>query len=277
MYRIIILLLVCTNSIIAQNKNLKDLLFWEYKIFENPQQKDSVLLYQINKINIYIANKKYNQDLINEFKGINWMEIKDTITQYKYLQNLAIVYFLNNEPDYAYYYFNQYINFSKDTSLKSLIHLTIFSAQQDSSIFYQNLNKLKISDTTEMKKFEDLYLIHHQKYNYKQKYLIASYILPGLGTALLGDVFNGIGSLTFNSLSIYATYLLSIQHLYINAVGWGILLIPRFYGGNIELTQKTINNHFKKKLNTMNLTNEKFLKEVFNKYPVEIEVIQLKN
>ena len=98
MYRIIIILLVCTNSIIAQNKNLNDLLFWEYKIFENPQQKDSLLLYQINKLNIYILNKKFNADLINEFKGINWLEIKDSLTQMKYLQNLAIVHFLNNEP-----------------------------------------------------------------------------------------------------------------------------------------------------------------------------------
>ena len=54
MYRIIIILLVCTNSIVAQNKKFKDLLFWEYKIFENPEQKDSVLFYQINKLNIYI-------------------------------------------------------------------------------------------------------------------------------------------------------------------------------------------------------------------------------
>ncbi len=273
MYRIIIILLVCTNSIIAQNKNLNDLLFWEYKIFENPQQKDSLLLYQINKLNIYILNKKFNADLINEFKGINWLEIKDSLTQMKYLQNLAIVHFLNNEPDYAYYYFDQYIKISNDTSLKSLTHLTIFSAQQDSSTFYQNLNKLNITDSKKWKQFENLYLIHHQKYDYKKKYLIASYILPGLGTLLLGDVFNGIGSLTFNTLSIYATYLLSMQHLYIGAVGWGILLIPRFYGGNIELTQKTIDNKFKKKLNQMSLKNESFLKEIFNTYPVEIKTL----
>ncbi len=274
MYRIIIILLVCTNNIFAQSKNLKDLLFWENKIFENPQQKDSVLFYQINKINIYIANKKYNQDLINEFKGINWMEIKDTITQYKYLQNLAILYFLNNEVDYAYYYYNQYITLSKDSSLNSLTHLTIFSAQQDSSIFYQNLNKLNISDSVEWKQFENLYLIHHQKYDYKKKYLIASYIIPGLGTALMGDVLNGLGSLTFNTLSVYATYLLTVQHLYIGAVGWGILLIPRFYGGNIELTQKTIDNRFKKKLHQMSLKNESFLNQVFIQYPIEIKAFE---
>jgi len=272
MYRIIIILLVCTNSIFAQNKDLKDLLFWEYKIFENPEHKDSVLLYQFNKINIYIANQNYNQDLINEFKGINWMEIKDSVTKFKYLKNLAIISFLNNESDYAYYYFNQYINLSKDTSLLNQIHLTIFSSQQDSSIFYQNLNKLNFKDSLIWKKFENLYLIYHQKYDYKKKYLIASYILPGLGTALLGDIFNGLGSLTFNTLSIYSTYLLSVQHLYIGAVGWGILLIPRFYGGNIELTQKTINDNFKKRLHKMSLENKKFIDELLIEFPIELNL-----
>lgn len=272
MYRIIIILLVYTGNFYAQKLNLKDLVYWEHKIYENPNNLDSVIQFQLNKIKIYLSNNIYDQNVISEFKNINWNSIKDSIQKNKYLYNLAVLYYLNNQADYAYFYLEQYYKKTQDYSFNNKIFNTLIASNLDSTSFYSNFNDLIAIDSLKYLPFLNLFLINNQTLPQKKAYIFSSYVIPGLGTMLQGDIFNGLGSLTFNSLAIYSTYLLASSNLYINAVGWGILLIPRFYGGNIELTKKTIHNNYKKRLHKMSEENKKFIDDILKEFPIELKL-----
>lgn len=268
MYRTIIIFLVCINKLLGQSNFSEELLFWENKIYTETNNQNLVFQYHINKIDVYIKNDSINANLLNEFQYIKWSEISDSSLKAKYLYNMSLAYYLNNNLDYSDFYFQEYLKINIDTSVTTQLLGLLIYVNRDSLTFHQHYNNLVKKDSAQFGNLYNLYLINKQQNIDPKKYVLASRIIPGLGTMLAGDIWNGIGSLTFNGLAICASYLLVHQNLYIGAVGWGFLLLPRFYGGNVLLTKRTLERKYGKKMHKFALDNKALLDKKLYKYPL---------
>ena len=111
-------------------------------------------------------------------------------------------------------------------------------------------------------------------YRLKRKwaYVFSSYILPGTGTLLTGDVYNGIGSIVTVGGTGYGVYQLAKNKLYLGMGIWGYLFLPRVYFGNIKLTATKLEALEKKKKSKLVDNCEQKMLELLKNNPIDFRL-----
>ena len=139
-------LLSYINSSSAQLDIGETLLQVEEKVYA--AQTDSVrmaLLFE--KTSLYVANNITSSDALKEFKRINYRLLPDLESKIRFLWNGAIVANLNNDRDYAQFYYNRYLEESADTSLICGLLGVLINNGEDSSVLMKNVKKLSVQNS----------------------------------------------------------------------------------------------------------------------------------
>lgn len=231
---ILIALLSYTNSLYSQFDF--ELLRLEENVFvaKTDSERAPIIL---QKVDLYIHNNFLNINSIKEAKRIDYQLLPNDESKKRFLWNAAILANLSNDMDYARFYIDRYNKQCYDTSAEYILLKILINNGEDSALLIQDTKNLAEQSTD----FSCLTCLNEVAYyNNKNKYtyLIASAIVPGLGSMLEGYPLKGISSLLINTASAFAVYELIHHNLYVNAILWGFTLTTKFYFGNIKLTDK---------------------------------------
>lgn len=266
---ILIILITQIKFLSAQQSFDNDLLLLEQKIY-SAQSTIEYNRYCFQKFDLYIVNKNYSADALKEAKRIDYRLLSDSVSQFRFLWNSAIIAQLNEEKTVASYYLDQYRMVSADTSLQIYLFDVIINNGFNSDKVSNALLKL----TSYNKQFGSLSCLnelYEQEIKNKIWYPIASALLPGLGSIINGNLDKGASSLAINAAAGYAIYLLIQNNLYLNAIFWGTGVGLKFYVGNIKLTTRLVEEKALLKKNTLAADCKCVLNELLIEHPLEFK------
>jgi len=252
MQRIIIILITLlnyTHSLRAQTLFDKELLQLEQDVFvlKTDSERAPIIL---KKVDLYVKNNEISVDALHEARRIDYQLLPSNESKLHFLWNAAIIANLNNQRNYAGFYINSYHTLTGDSSVEYKLLSVLINNGEDSALLIQTVNELAKSDSN----FACLTCLNEVAYYQKKNrngYLLASVIMPGLGSILEGYPLKGMSSLLVNAASVFAIYELVRSNLYINAILWGVTLTSKFYVGNIKLTDKLFDKRESKQKNTL--------------------------
>ena len=262
---IIKLTFLYTSNVFGQDSINFILLDLEEQIFfaQNDTIKNDLYL---EKFNFSICNNLEKEKLLFELNRVQEELLTDSIEHANYLWNAAIVTKINKEFTYSNMYFDAYIAETKDIFDDIKILGLLIKSEIDSAA-YANFYLEFVNDTS-YKCMDCLNDLNNFVLPHKKGYVLASYIFPGLGTALTGDFYNGLGSLILVPSSIIGAVNLWKGGLYYNAISWGIVSIPRLYLGNTNLTYEKVNQLEKRELSKLSVACKALYSNVLMKFPV---------
>ena len=271
---IIIFIIVSINSfLIAQQLDSLDvrLMQLEYSIFlqKNDSAKKS-LKYQ--KINLCILNQNYHRAYEEIQKVIDSQE-KDTLIRRWLLWDKTLLAYLNDDVFQAYQCYNNYINYTKDSSISSLIMGWLI--YQD--LEFEDSNMFEMAILKRDSSFQKIFSLKRHKEN-DSKYKLAkisSWILPGMGMFILGYPIKGINALIINAAWEVGVIVLIQHQLFFNAAFLGITWgVQKFYMGNVRLTKKIIRYKQSQNIQDIKKHQHTVLKDVLIKYPLALNLLQ---
>lgn len=266
----IILIILINPAIFYGQRSLEnDLLLLEKKIYASSSDVERNT-YCFEKFNVYIANKNYSADALQAAKRVKYDLLNDSVAQYRFLWNAAMVAHLNEEKYVAAHYIHQYTIVSGDSCIQTFLLAAIINNGFDSVAVSKAVRNLTAYD----KKFESL-MCMNKIYAYTRKhkmfYPLASAIVPGLGSMLNGNVGKGFNSLVLSSASTYGVYALLQNNLYLNAIFWGTGVGLKLYVGNIKLTSKLVEEKELFKKNTLAVDCKCIFNKLSSDYPLEFK------
>lgn len=259
---------IYTSNVFCQDTYQQKMLMLEQKIFKvsNDSIKND---FCFQKFNLSLKKQDYQRSY-QELRRIRERYFLDSLTESNFLWNATLISKLSNEFEYANIYYEAYLDFTKDTSSSGLILGMLIKSDIDSAEFYHFRNKYLYTRNHELSTcFEALFTYHLKR---KWAYVISSYLVPGGGTLLMGDIYNGTGSLVTVSGVSYGVYQLAKSKLYFGAGIWGYLFLPRVYFGNIRLTVAKIKELEKKKKSKLAFACEQKVKELLNNNPIDFRL-----
>ena len=270
MRTIIILLLttlLCTNNIVAQtstNINI-ELLSLEKQYFAatNLQQKTNIAF---AKMQLFIKNNLANNpECEQEINRID-PELLSKPNQDIFYWNATMVSILGSKSNKAHDFILKYQSQNKDTSTNCQLLQLMTSFNTDDSI---------VADKNWQPIITNIYNCHQQEINFaeqrKEKYNWTSYIIPGAGMAIKGYYIKASSAFLINSASAFLIVELIKNGLYINAFGYGMITIAKFYSGNLLLTKKLIPVK-KHATQTKDMSDcKKKLDTLLQEYPIEFK------
>ena len=242
MFRIITLLCIqlqFINYCYSQDSLTIQLLALEKDIFYSTSDtvKNSLM---VQKMDLMMKNKSDNDLILKNCKRIDDQFIPDSVEKSRFLWNASVIAYLENDLYYALHAIKEYQIVSNDSSI---------TCESLKFFIYSNYDtektKIIVSDLIKRDSIFEAYECYSnaQSYEVRQVQLkkALSYILPGSGMVVNGNWTKGLLSMSLNSASALAIYYLISNQLYINSLAWGSNLIMKFYVGNINLTEKLIN------------------------------------
>ena len=263
-----LLALIYTNDVFSQLGFEEKMLSLEKKIFES--KNDSIKnIFCLEKFNSSLKKQDYKRSY-HELRRVRELFLSDSVTKSDFYWNATLISKLSNEPQYANIYYDAYLYYTNDSSESSLILGMLIKSDIDSSEFFEFKRKYDFTKNNDcFDCFDELFSF---KLKRKWAYVFSSYILPGTGTLLTGDLYNGIGSLFTVSGFSYGIYQLTKSKLYYGAGIWGYLFLPRVYFGNIRLTVAKIKELEKKKKSKLVYSCEQKVKELLNNNPIDFRL-----
>ncbi len=221
----------------------------------------------LNKITFCLANELPNTAILNEVKRVNYSLLPATPHKQIFFWNACLVAYFNDDINYAQFYFSEYEKLNKDTTVTANLLAVLLYKNSDTLEVNKRLLLLSKTDSV----FNQLTCFNaciRYERKHINRYLIASAIIPGLGTMLNGAVVKGLISLALASTSLYGIIKLVEYGLYINAALWGTGVGLKFYTGNIKLTQKQFQLKEAQQKNKLATSCELILNQILVKYPI---------
>jgi len=235
---ILIFLIACTEGSYSQPSFDNELLSLEKEIFRSKNDSDRVG-FHLKKLDLYIEHNDFSELAFQEVRRIDYRLFRDSIDQKRFLWNASLISQLNGAPSTGRNYHAVYQQYHSDSSIAAILLGIMLNSQSDTAYTNKWINHLVQVDA----RFEALSCMNEViefEIPNKNLYVVASAILPGLGSALNGNVFQGVNSLAINGATGYGLYLLAKNNLYLNALLWGAGLGLKFYAGNIKLTDRLV-------------------------------------
>src|SRR3989338_8492688 len=190
---IFIILAIYTDNVFSQSSFEKDLLSIEKEIFLCNDDKQTSKL-NLQKLDIYIEHKDFSYAAFNEARRINYKLVIDSIEQRRFLWNASLIAKLNGEFSAGLHYYELYQQNYPDSSIEANLLAIMLNSQYDTSYIRERIHYLTGIDS----RFQCLTcIIDVISFEIRNKniYVVASAIVPGLGTALSGNIFKGFNSL----------------------------------------------------------------------------------
>ena len=243
----------------------------EFSIFlQNNDSIKRLLKYQ--KINLCILKQNYYK-AYEEVKRINDSEEKDSLLKRLLLWDKTLLCYLNDDIFQAYQNYNNYINYTKDSSISSLIMGWLICRD----LGFEDSKEFEIAILKRDSSFQKIFSLKmHKKNELKYKLAkISSWVLPGMGMFILGYPIKGISALIVNTSWEVGVIILIQNQLFFNAAFWSILWgVQKFYMGNVRLTKKIISYKETQNLKDIRKQQHAIMKEVLIKYPIGLYLLQ---
>jgi hypothetical protein len=195
--------------------------------------------YYMDKVNCYLEQPELSADLLLEIQRVDPEKIKTPEKKKEFFWNAALASHLLGNYYNAKTWFSRYLKSVPDTSLDAalagiLIHNTYDSSHVSAWI------KFAASKDTAFKCFQCLNDLMKTTSKNKKFKTISSYVIPGSGSVMNGNVLLGATSLIIFSAGIVGIYALIIHEVYLNAALTVFPWAVKFYRGQIKLTKKLI-------------------------------------
>ncbi len=220
----------------------------------------------IHKISILLEHNQIDERLFKEINRLdnNWVSQEEKGNLY---WNISVVCHLLDEHYFYNAYAKRYLDIEGNSTELSLLNF-LSVVKRDKVESEKRLEQLESSDSI----FCSLRTLinannHTSKYKVLARY--GSLLLPGSGLMIAKETVKGITSLGLNTGTFFAVRYLLQNSLYINAAGWGMNLIQRFYLGGMSLTEKMITKKESKEKAHQAVQAEDALQKVLSKYPLE--------
>ncbi|MBL4898739.1 MAG: hypothetical protein JKX76_03710 [Colwellia sp.] len=264
---ILIFLIACTEGSYSQPSFDNELLSLEKEIFRSKNDSDRVG-FHLKKLDLYIEHNDFSELAFQEVRRIDYRLFRDSIDQKRFLWNASLISQLNGALNTGRHYNALYQQHYPDSSIAAILLGIMLNSQSDTAYTNKWINHLVQVDA----RFEGLScmnaVIEFEIPN-KNLYVVASAILPGLGSALNGDVFKGLNSLAINGAAGYGLYLLAQNNLYLNTILWGGGLGLKFYFGNLKLTNRLVESKQARIKNSLADSCNDIYKDLLTDYPIQ--------
>jgi hypothetical protein len=240
---IIIIKSFIVSSLLCQSNNLEhELLSLELKQFESNDIKEK-LATLVEKVNLEMVNPSYYALLQEDLIRIRSIAT-DANTSETILYNQCLIALSLKNYDQMNLLLEE-LKAKKDTLDLSerILSACLSIIKYDTTQFKADIQHLQ-SDTST--------ILCSLNLN-KKKYTTMSIVLPGLGMMALGKPTKGILALGLNTAAIAGTIYLISKGFYFAGFNTGLTIIPKFYAGNIRLTESVFN----RKNNQLILNNQK--------------------
>lgn len=261
-----LLAFICTN-ISAQDSVEVELFKLENEVFTTANDSLKNTLY-LKKFALTKALNDYDRAYF-ELRRVREKYISDSISKSNFYWNAALTSKVSGNYQYANIYFDAYFNYTHDSSTSTLLLGLLIKADADTAE-YNAFAPIAKKDSV-LQCTDCLIELIEYKLKYKSAYIWASRIVPGLGTALTGDVYNGLGSVITLGGSGIGVYALIIHELYIGASVWGLMTLPRFYNGQIRLTRTKVNELEQKKRAKKSAICQQEIQSILKKHPIDFK------
>jgi hypothetical protein len=221
----------------------------------------------VQKMDLMMKNKSDNDLILKNCKRIDDQFISDSVEKSRFLWNASVLAYLENDLYYALHTIKEYQHVSNDSSLTcESLRFFIYSNYDTEK------TKIIVADLIQRDSIFEAYECYSNAQAYEVRQIqfkkALSYILPGSGMIVNGNWAKGLLSTSLNSASGLAIYYLISNHLYINSLAWGSNLIMKFYIGNINLTEKLINQKQVFRQKKLAKKCELSINECLLKYPI---------
>ena len=263
-----LLVFICTNDVFSQLSYEEKMLGLEKEIFES--KNDSLKnTFCLQKFNNSLKKQDYKRSYL-ELRRVRELYLSDSITKSDFYWNATLISKLSNEPQYANIYYDAYLHYTNDSSESSLTLGMLIKSGIDTSEFFEFKRSYEFTKNNEC--FDCFNELLSYRLKRKWVYVFSSYILPGTGTLLAGDVYNGIGSIVAVGGTGYGVYQLAKNKLYFGMGIWGYLFLPRVYFGNVKLTATKLEALEKKKKSKLVDNCEQKMLELLKNNPIDFRL-----
>lgn len=144
---------------------------------------------------------------------------------------------LNGNYYYANSFIDNYFLLSNDSSANAALLSVLIHSGTDTNRVAKETIFLKSKDSSTSCLSCLNQLIKYER-KAKKRFVIASRIIPGLGSIANGNILKGTVSLALTATIAAGIYTLIANNLYANAFLWGFPTAMKFYNGQIRLTKK---------------------------------------
>ena len=245
------------------------LLILEEKIFSttNEEEKNRLLILKMEKC---IENYDFSDAALKEAKRVNQAIITDSLILKSFLWNAALLAHLNGNYYYANSFIDNYFLSSNDSSANAALLSVLIHSGTDTNRVAKEIIFLKSKDSsTSCLSCLDQLIKYERKA--KKRFVIASRIIPGLGSIANGNILKGTVSLALTATIAAGIYTLVANNLYANAFLWGFPTAMKFYNGQIRLTKKLFDQKAFQKKNKLAAMCELDLSKILKKYPLNFK------
>ncbi len=266
---VFIILTACISELRSQDFFASDLLALERKIYvcKTDSEKTPFL---IQKLNLYISRSDYSMNALKEARRINYELISMPQQRDRFLWNAALLCQLNQQSDYAIYYYNRYKEKTGDSSITTTLLEILIQSSHDTSLVSLLTERLSSKDSS----FHCLKCLNtmgsYEKRN-RAAYILSSVVVPGLGTALEGYPLKGLNSLLISAAITYGVVALVQSQDYPAAILIGAGLGVKFYIGNIRLTNKLFTDRESRQKGMLAENCKHSMNELLKKYPLQFK------
>lgn len=251
---------------IAQRNYSDSLVALERLVYESPDSSKSLAIY--NKLTFMIHSDSLGTSAFKEVKRIAYKELPEKDVN-SFLWNATVISYLNNEFTRGLIYWKRLqIEDNNPPSVAVKTMGFLLSENRDSVLHLRLLNELSATDSlfTTYERCAST-SIKPKAVGFKK---VASWIIPGSGLIMNGNIGKGALALGINtSLVIFIRYLIQ-QNAYVNAALWGTNLIGKFYFGDLRLLHLEIARKTQRKKNERTEKSALILETILNRYPIEL-------
>jgi hypothetical protein len=268
-----IIFILLTITIFIPNLRAEDSLVFKLisleKVYFTSKSNHEKTLIAFQKLKLLLLNNYLDEKCITEIDRIE-EDYLPNFEKENFLWNASLINYINKNNSKAVYWFERYQEYTLDSSIESLLFSSLVYSELNNKKSIISLNQLAKTDTS----FNCLFCLNDEEYsNNKNKRIkiISSAIFPGLGMILNGNIIKGLTSTLLNTSSILFVIYSLKNKSYINAPGWGISFLQKFYTGNLKLTEKLIEE--KQNIKYINKSNQcrKSWVKILENYPLKIK------
>lgn len=240
MLRITITILLSVSTVASlMGQTLQDtLLNLEYSIYSNSDLivKNDLLL---SKLEVYLRAGRLDEEALNCAARINRQLIKSDSAKASFALQKSVLGHVNGKVNMAWNEFARYKNSVKELSVGERLYELQLAYTYGASNADSLLNTL-LMEHPDWGDLDCIKEVFEFEIRQKKALVAASYVLPGSGLIMNGNVFRGLTAMGLNAGIGYGIYWMINQKMPINAFVWGLGLIPKAYFGNVRLTKNKI-------------------------------------
>jgi hypothetical protein len=241
----------------------------ERRMYEAPNDRarNAILLSKLDSAFHCEDLLAIREDVSRDLKRLNWDELSPVERNTAHW-NGALLAYSAGEYNEARIHITKYQRLASDTSIHAQFLQMLIAIESDSLLAGKLSTQLVGVDTG----FVALNTILQKRWSKEQRslpYVLVGALIPGSGLMAEGFVGKGLTALMLNSATGLALAAMIKANLYFNIATWGVMLVQKFYIGQLNLTSNLFRSRHPRKLAQQHEALNKELLLLLTKYPLQ--------